>query len=75
MCLLVLAVMLLLFFYLSASIELYQLSEVIDEVNIPLSQGWDVLITLWPALAFMFFAGVFTVLIVMKFWRRAADSE
>lgn len=70
MCLFILAIMLLLIFYLSASIELYRLGEVIDGVAIPLSQGWDVLLTLWPAMLFMFFAGMFAVLIVMKFFKQ-----
>ena len=70
MCIFILAVMAILLFYLSASIEQYQLSEVIDGLNIPVSQGWDLLFSLWPAMGFMFFLGIFTVLIIMKFWKK-----
>jgi len=70
MCIFILAIMAILLFYLSASIEQYQLSEVIDGINIPVSQGWDLIINLWPAMGFMFFLGIFTVLIIMKFWKQ-----
>lgn len=70
MCIFILAIMAILLFYLSASIEQYQLSEVIDGINIPVSQGWDLIISLWPAMGFMFFLGIFTVLIIMKFWKQ-----
>lgn len=73
MCIFILAIMALLLFYLSASIEQYQLSEVIDDINIPVSQGWDLLFSLWPAMGFMFFLGIFTVLIIMKFWKKSAS--
>jgi len=62
--------MAILLFYLSASIEHYQLSEVIDGISIPVNQGWDLLLSLWPAMGFMFFLGIFTVLIIMKFWKQ-----
>lgn len=65
--------MALLLFYLSASIEQYQLSEVIDDISIPVSQGWDLLFSLWPAMGFMFFLGIFTVLIIMKFLKKSAS--
>jgi len=67
MCIFILAIMGLLLFYLSGSIEQYQLSELIDGITIPNSDGWDVLITLWPAMGFMFLLGIFSVLIIMKF--------
>jgi len=70
MCIFILAIMAILLFYLSASIEQYQLFEVIDGINIPVSQGWDLMISLWPAMGFMFFLGIFTVLIIMKFWKK-----
>ena len=70
MCIFVLAIMAILLFYLSASIEQYQLFEVIDGLNILVSQGWDLLFSLWPAMGFMFLLGIFTVLIIMKFWKK-----
>ena len=70
MCIFILAIMAILLFYLSGSIEQYQLSEVIDGISIPVSQSWDLLFSLWPAMGFMFFLGIFTVLIIMKFWKQ-----
>ncbi|WP_040726524.1 hypothetical protein [Thiomicrorhabdus sp. Kp2] len=75
MCIFILAIMAILLFYLSGSIEQYQLTEVIDGISIPNSYGWDVLYVLWPAMAFMFFAGIFTVLIIMKFWKQPDSKE
>lgn len=74
MCIFVLAIMAILLFYLSASIEQYQLNEVIDGINIPVSEGWDLLFSLWPAMGFMFFLGIFTVLMIMKLWKPAKPT-
>lgn len=71
MCIFVLAIMAILLFYLSASIEQYQLIELINDINIPVSKSWDVILTLWPAMGFMFFLGVFSVLIILKLWNRS----
>ncbi len=70
MCIFILAIMGGLLFYLSGAIEQYNLVEVIDGITIPNSQSWEVLYSLWPAMAFMFFLGVFTVLMIMKFWKQ-----
>ncbi|BCN92521.1 hypothetical protein THMIRHAM_03060 [Thiomicrorhabdus immobilis] len=75
MCIFILAIMAILLFYLSGSIEQYQLNELIDGINIPVSQGWEVLYSLWPAMGFMFFSGIFTVLIIMKFWKQTEASQ
>ncbi|MDX1352279.1 MAG: hypothetical protein R3254_04650 [Thiomicrorhabdus sp.] len=75
MCIFILAIMAILLFYLSGSIEQYQLAEVIDGLTISNSEGWDVLMILWPAMAFMFFAGIFTLLIIMKFWKQPDSRE
>ena len=69
MCIFILAIMAILLFYLSASIEQYQLVEVINGIDIPVGESWDLLFSLWPAMGFMFFLGIFTVLIIMKFWK------
>lgn len=74
MCIFILAIMAFLLFYLSASIEQYQLVEVINGINIPVSEGWDLLFSLWPAMSFMFFLGIFTVLIMMKFWKSSEPT-
>jgi len=66
MCIFVVAIMAILLFYLSGSITHYQLSEVIDGLPMELAQGWGVLSELWPAMLFMFFAGVLFVLLIMK---------
>jgi len=68
MCIFIVAIMAILLFYLSGSITHYQLSEVIDGLPLELAQGWGVLSELWPAMLFMFFAGVLFVLLIMKFW-------
>jgi len=75
MCIFILAIMVLLFFYLSDSIIYFQISEQIGDVSIQLNEGWDVLLTLWPAMLFMFLAGVFFVLIALKFVRKPNNTE
>lgn len=75
MCIFILAIMGILLFYLSGSIQQYQLTELIDGITIPNSDGWDVLITLWPAMGFMFFLGIFTVLILMKFAKQTEQKK
>lgn len=67
MCLFIVAVMLLLWFYLSGSIEHYQLIASFDNTTHTLAQSWEVLSILWPALVFMFLAGVLFVILIMKF--------
>lgn len=67
MCLFIAAIMLLLFFYFSAQIVNYKLIEIVDVIPVDLESGWDLLIVLWPAMLFMFLAGVLFMLIVMKF--------
>ena len=67
MCLFIAAIMLLLFFYFSAQIVNYKLVEIVDLIPVDLESGWDLLIVLWPAMLFMFLAGVLFTLIVMKF--------
>ena len=66
MCIFLLALMGMLLFYLSGEIESYYLVEKADGLSFQLAQGWDVLVTLWPALAFMFLAGVLTVALILK---------
>lgn len=75
MCIFILAIMAILWFYLSDSISDYQLSEVIDGLSLQLAEGWDVLFELWPAMLFMFFAGVLSVLLIMKFWSGQHNIE
>lgn len=75
MCIFILAIMGILLFYLSGSIQQYQLTELIDGITIPNSDGWDVLLTLWPAMGFMFFLGIFTVLILMKFAKQPEQKK
>jgi hypothetical protein len=74
-CIFILAIMAILLFYLSASIEHYQLIEVIDGISIPVSQGWQLLYSLWPAMSFMFFAGIFVVLMIMKLWKSPETQQ
>ncbi len=75
MCVFILAIMAILLFYLSGDISQYQLIEKIDGLPISLAQGWDVLVVLWPAMLFMFFAGIFSILIIMKFWKTGKAPE
>lgn len=74
MCIFILAIMGILLFYLSGSIGQFQLTEVIDGITLPASEGWQILYSLWPAMAFMFFAGIFAVLIIMKFAKKAEST-
>ena len=75
MCIFILAIMAMLLFYLSGSIGQYQLVEVIDGIMLPASEGWQILYSLWPAMAFMFFAGVFTLLIILKFVNKTEPTK
>lgn len=68
-CILILAIMAILLFYAAGFIGYYQLNETIDGLTIPVGQGWELLFSLWPILLFMFFAGIFTVLIISKFFK------
>ncbi len=68
MCIFILGFMALLLYHLTTSINSLQLVEVIDGLNMPLAEGWDVLWHLWPAMVFMFLGGILVVLIVMKLW-------
>jgi len=63
-----------LLFYASGYIELFQLNERVDGLTIPVSEGWAILYDLWPVLAFMFFLGIFVVLIIMKLWKVPESS-
>ncbi|GAB6071275.1 hypothetical protein JCM30760_23720 [Thiomicrorhabdus hydrogeniphila] len=74
MCIFILAIMGILLFYLSGSIQQFQLTEVIDGITLPASEGWNILYSLWPAMAFMFFAGIFTVLIILKFAKKSKST-
>ena len=75
MCIFILGFMALLLYHLMTSIDGLRLAEVVDGLTLPLAEGWDVLIVLWPAMAFMFLGGVFTVLIIMKLWVPKSLSE
>lgn len=68
MCLFILGFMALLLYHLMASVDGLRLTEVVDGLMMPLAEGWDVLLALWPAMAFMFLAGIFSMLIIMKLW-------
>lgn len=61
--------MAILLFYASGSIHYYQLNEVVDGMTIQVAEGWALLFSLWPILMFMFFAGIFVVLILLKFFK------
>lgn len=67
MCIFIIALMLLLIFYLSADIHHFKLIESIDSVSVELAQGWELLFVLWPALVAVFLAGVLFVLLALKF--------
>ena len=75
MCIFLLGFMALLLYHLMASIDGLRLTEVVDGLMMPLAEGWDVLLVLWPAMSFMFLAGIFSVLIVMKLWVSKAQSN
>ena len=68
MCIFILGFMALLLYHLQGSIERMRLAEQVDGLNLPLAEGWDLLLALWPAMAFMFLAGIFSVLMIMKLW-------
>lgn len=74
MCIFILGFMALLLYHLITSISGLRLVEVIDGLIIPLAEGWEVLLVLWPALTFMFLAGIFSVLIVMKLWPKTQSN-
>jgi len=75
MCIFILGFMALLLYHLMASVDGLRLAEVVDGLTMPLAEGWDVLLALWPAMSFMFLAGIFSVLIIMKLWAPKAQSN
>ncbi len=75
MCIFILGFMALLLYDLMNSIESLNLAEVVDGLTLPLAEGWNVLMVLWPAMAFMFLAGIFTVLMIMKLWMPNSVSK
>ncbi len=76
-CIFILGFMALLLYHLQGSIARLQLSEQVGGLLLPLAEGWEVLLALWPVMLFMFLAGVVTLLLVMKLWgsKRAPKSS
>jgi len=74
-CIFILGFMALLLYHLMTSIESLNLAETVDGLTLPLAEGWDVLMVLWPAMVFMFLAGIFTVLMIMKLWMPQNESK
>lgn len=66
MCLLLVALIGLLAFYLSGQIEHWYLVEKTDGITFNLASSWSVLHEMWAALLMMFLAGILFVLLVMK---------
>lgn len=66
MCIVIAALMLILFFYFSGDIINYQLVEKVDSTSFVVAQSWDILMPFWPMLAFAFLAGVLFLLLLMK---------
>ncbi len=75
MCIFILGFMALLLYHLMTSVGRLQLAEVVDGLIMPLAEGWDVLLVLWPALAFSFLGGIFCVLIIMRLWVPKAQHD
>ena len=75
MCIFILGFMALLLYHLMNSVDSLRLAEQVDGLRLPLAEGWEVLMVLWPAMVFMFLAGIFTVLIIMKLWIRKANPN
>ena len=66
MCIFVLALMLIVLYAFSGSVDSLQLAELVNQEPIVIAQGWEMVSPLWGLLAFTFLAGVLTVLLVMK---------
>lgn len=74
MCLVILAGMFILLYAFYGSVERYQLLEMVDGLAMPVGDGWQVLVTLWPILGFVFLAGVLSVLLILKIWMPSSES-
>lgn len=67
MCIILIAIMLLLYFYFAGDISQFQLVELVGADQVVIAESWQVLSTLWPVLLFVFLAGILFVVLVMKF--------
>lgn len=66
MCIFILAIMAILAFYLAGQINNTYLVEKTDGISFNLASDWQILVELWPAMAFMFLAGVLFMLLALK---------
>jgi len=66
MCLIIAALMLILFYGLSGQIDSLLLSESIDGQQVVIAQGWEIFSQLWLGVVLAFLAGVLAVLLTMK---------
>ncbi len=67
MCIILVAIMLLLYFYFAGDITQFQLVDLVGDDQVVIAESWQVLSTLWPVLLFVFLAGILFVVLVMKF--------
>ena len=75
MCIFIVALMLILFYALSGSMDAWQLVEQVNEQSVTLAIGWEMVHPLWMLLALAFLAGVLAVLLIMKLIPAQADSS
>ncbi|WP_029406692.1 hypothetical protein [Thiomicrorhabdus sp. Milos-T2] len=66
MCLIIVALMLILFYGLSGEIDSLSLSDTIDGQQIVIAKGWEIFSQLWQGVGLVFLAGILAVLLMMK---------
>ncbi|NPA71475.1 MAG: hypothetical protein GXO35_01475 [Gammaproteobacteria bacterium] len=68
MCIVIIGLMVILLFYFMGSVDRLLLTETVEGLSLPVAQSWEIVVSLWPMMGFMFLAGILTVLIIMKLW-------
>ena len=66
MCIFIAALILILLYSFSGSVELLQVAVKVDDSSVVIAEGWQVLEPLWALLGASFLIGVLAVLLIMK---------
>lgn len=75
MCIILVAIMLLLYFYFAGDMAQFQLVELVGDDQVVIAESWQVLSTLWPVLLFVFLTGILFVVLVMKFLPKSNSNS